>query len=379
MAASPDGRYIATGAHDGTVIVWSGTTVPERTLVDMQSLSEFDRVLSLHFSDNSELLAGIRRRTFLIWRVVDGVKVTSIDVAGHWCSCAWTRQSLDDLTLSVVLSYLRDTRTVHVLPSGQVNISKPVPLWPDHIPPPYNEIFKRYNGLRIIKSSSGFWVAAWNMAAPGCYVRRMADSIPAHETYHLDFGHPHSSATCASFIGDTQLVVGFQDGSIRWWDISLSPLTTTEPCGVLLLFHRGLAVVGLSMSRLGSLLVAWSSEDNGGVAVLRRTKTRTAQGRLADGFSLHFEVHRRTKVTAACISPCERYVATAFNDSTIELWSTRDGECLWTFRDRGNRFATHFLFSPDGRFLASGDNEGIVRIRLLAMFVRDVPVSSDDT
>ncbi len=379
MAASPDGRYFATGADDGTVIVWSGKTAPERTLVETQCPEASEPVLSLHFSDNSELLADIRDSKLLIWRVVDCVEVTSIEANGQWCSCVWTRQSRDGLTLSVVDTFVGVTYTVHVLPSGKVTISNSVPLWPDHIPALHDEIFLGYSDLRITKSSSGLWVAQWDMVAPGCHIWLMADSTPAHGTYHLDFGHPHLSATCASFIGNTQLVVGFQDGSIRWWDISSSPLTTREPCGVLLLFHRGPAVVGLSMSRLGSFLVARSSEDNGGVAVLRRTKTRTAQGRLADGFSLHVVLHRRTKVTAACISPCERYVATASWDCTIWLWSTRDGECLWTFRD-GHSPTTHLLFSLDGRFLASGDEEGRVRIRLLAMFVRDVPVSYvDDT
>ncbi|RDX40159.1 hypothetical protein OH76DRAFT_1303762, partial [Lentinus brumalis] len=65
-----------------------------------------------------------------------------------------------------------------------------------------------------------------------------------------------------------------------------------------------------------------------------------------------------------CISPCERYVATASLDCTIRLWSTRDGEHLWTFGD-DHSWATHLLFSLDGRFLASGDKEGRVRIRLL--------------
>ncbi|TFK82172.1 WD40 repeat-like protein, partial [Polyporus arcularius HHB13444] len=149
-AASPDGRYFATGADDGAVIVWSGKTAPERTLVEMQCPAESRGVRSLHFSDNGELLAGVCNLKLLIWR-----------------------------------------------------------------------------------------------------------------------------------------------------------------------------------------------------------------GRLADGFSLHVVLHRRTKVTAACISPCERYVVTASQDCTIWLWSTRDGECLWIFRD-GHSPTTHLLFSPDGRFLASGDKKGIV-------------------
>ncbi|TFK85321.1 WD40 repeat-like protein, partial [Polyporus arcularius HHB13444] len=67
-------------------------------------------------------------------------------------------------------------------------------------------------------------------------------------------------------------------------------------------------------------------------------------------------------VSAVCISPCERYVATSSWDWTIRLWSTRDGEHLWTFENDHTGWATHLLFSLDGRFLASGDHEGRVRI-----------------
>ncbi|TFK89184.1 WD40 repeat-like protein [Polyporus arcularius HHB13444] len=198
MAASPDGRYIASGARNGTVIIWSGTTTPEMIPLEVQCPAESGSVLALHFSDSSEILTGRCEHDLLIWRVVDGVQLTSIP--------------------------------------------------------------------------------------------------------------------------------GFT------------------------------------------------------VSVLRRTKTRTLQGCLADDFSLHVVLHGHTKrVQAVCISPCERYVATASEDCTVRLWSTKDGELLWTFREH-DRDVTHVVFSPDRRFLASADMGGTVHIRLLAMFVRDVPVSSvDDT
>ncbi len=139
-------------------------------------------------------------------------------------------------------------------------------------------------------------------------------------------------------------------------------------------------MIALFTSPLHSFLVARSSDD-GRVSVLRRTKTRTAQGCLADESSLHVILRHMEEVyaSAVCISPCERYVATASEDRTVRLWSTRDGELLWTFRDHDSP-VTRVVFSENGRLLASADDVGRVCIRLLAMFVRDVPIPSvDDT
>ncbi len=377
MAASPDSRYIATGSTDGTVIIWRGATGPQKMLLEMPRFAESKHVFSLHFSDTSEFLAGICAHNLLIWRVIDGVQVTSVPGTGRQTSCAWLRQSHDDLTLSVVEWRLHKEQSasllvtkVHVLHSGTMTASDPVFLLAhDHIPAPHKN--KLEYALGITQSSSGLWVAVWTTAEPACYLWQLVDSIPAYVTYQLNVEHPRSSASCARFIGDIQLVLGLYNGDIWWWDISSSPLSTVEVGGVLPLFHE--EVHGLSISPLHSFLLAWSFNI---VSVVRRTTTRTAQDCLAHDFSLHIILHgHEDQVKDGCFSPCERYIATASHDFTVRLWSTRDGELLWTFRDHDN-MVTEVVFSPDGRVLASVDDDGRVRIRPLSMFVRDVPVSS---
>ncbi len=353
--------------------------------MEIQCPAATDGVLSLHFSDNGEFLAGICTYELLIWRVVDGVQVTSISGTGRRRSCAWLRQSLNYLTLSVVewgiheaprSAYLSVTK-VHMLHSGTVTTSEPISLLPDHIsaphiPTPLDDIFA--NGLHITQSLSGVWVAAWNTAEPGCYVWQMVDSTPAYMRHRLSYGRPHSGPSCARFLGDTHLAIGLDDGTILWWDISTSPLSTAEPCGFLALFPEGSPVHHLSVSPLHSLLVTWCYAAKS-VSVLRRTKTGTSQGCLGDDFSLHVILRGHTAwVTAAYISPCERYIATTSLDCTVRLWSTRDGELLWTFHDYETP-VSHLVFASDGKSLASADYDGRVRIRLLATYVRDVPLA----
>ncbi|TFK82692.1 WD40 repeat-like protein [Polyporus arcularius HHB13444] len=164
----------------------------------------------------------------------------------------------------------------------------------------------------------------------------------AYETHRLDFGHPHSLASCASFVGDTQFVMGFHDGTIRWWDTSSTPLTTAQPRGILSFCPKG----------------------STSVYVLRRTNTRTVQGQLGGDFSLHVILRGHTKgVTNVCFSPCERYIAASIN-CTVQVWNTRDGELLKTFCDHDSH-VMHIVFASDGRNLVSADVHGRVRTRSL--------------
>lgn len=76
-------------------------------------------------------------------------------------------------------------------------------------------------------------------------------------------------------------------------------------------------------------------------------------------FSL--EGHKK-EVSAACFSPCGKYVASVSPDQTVRLWKTKDGSCVATISE-DNTWVEHFLFSPDGKILVSGDCDGSVIIR----------------
>ena len=76
-------------------------------------------------------------------------------------------------------------------------------------------------------------------------------------------------------------------------------------------------------------------------------------------FSL--EGHKK-EVSAACFSPCGKYVASVSPDQTVRLWKTKGGSCVATISE-DNIWVEHFLFSPDGKILVSGDCDGSVIIR----------------
>ncbi|KAI1785964.1 HET-E [Ganoderma leucocontextum] len=73
----------------------------------------------------------------------------------------------------------------------------------------------------------------------------------------------------------------------------------------------------------------------------------------------------------ACFSPGGKHVATAslYGDSKVQLWRIEDGSCVAAFPEHG-RSVEHVAFSPNGEFLVSGDEGGMVHIRRISSFTQ---------
>ncbi|RPD70186.1 WD40 repeat-like protein [Lentinus tigrinus ALCF2SS1-7] len=417
IAASPDGRYFATGARDGTIIIWSTIAYPQKSLLEITS--SFRGISALAFSDTGDFLAAIhtdKHDVLTVWRVVDGSQLISTEdiKQTNIQSCVWRRDGLDCIYLSalavsscpdevsesplvqLLFPSVYDTGNLITLPlkpalavsSFSRKVTEPLPVQllftsvydtgkiaSLHIP---YSAYVESNGFENLHRNEMFTVLSSDgrlatvvpverCSELGCRVWHTADPTAMYRLT-IPFDTTPSSAT---FVGDT-LVIGFKDGTIQWWDLSSFPLATTgPPGGTLTVRDNGQGVLALSASPAGSFLAAWGSEEyiwSREEYIWSPTSVTLFRKHCAD-FLPHVSLQGHTsRVNAACFSPCERYIATSSYDSTVRLWSVMDGSLIWRFTDHSDEVG-HVVFSGDGSTLASADYEGQVCVYPVSLFV----------
>ena len=398
MANSSDSRHVATGAQDGTVLIWGMAASLQNNTIELRCPSgdTNSSVTSLQFSPDGDLLAATQESGIFIWHVSDGSLITSVNPGLPVLSCLWRRDTQRQLSELSVLGTARDgsfflsvtTTEKHHTPTT----SRPTSDHGGSIPgmcsrnvdlPCLGIGYRSY--AAVVRSYSGRFIAAF--ADEACMMwRRIGDTADSDYEFHElsyagFFDTVIQDRTCAAKFfgsGEELLVAVSQNGTILWWDLSSFPISKLEPCGLLSLrpFFNSCLVINVVVSPLSSYLVVECYENmynktSSHIAILRSTNRMPgAPGVLGHGFSLQVVLHGHTfGVHAMHVSPCERYIALACNDGTIPLWDIRDGSIAWTFRDH-DAPVTHLEFSPDMVSLISGDSHGKICIRHLSMYIR---------
>ncbi len=261
MTVSPDSRYIATGAADGSIIIWSGIASPQTVIVEIQCPAAIQCVTSLSFSDNSDFLAATGGSYVLVWRVSDGSRIFSFEGRPEKVFCTWGRDNLNHATLSVLGLTYDGSMSVSIARAQDHSLCELVrgtTLGLSFSPPELLVLGKKTPRDFLVQSPDCKIVVT--VDSQGCDLWRMAPSAPTYERHRLMCGPIMSSGehSCVSYTADDQLVVGFSDGTIYWWDIFRCSSATGELRGVLTLNPgRGPAstVWSLSVSPLRSFLL----------------------------------------------------------------------------------------------------------------------------
>ena len=328
LATSPDGKWVATGSEDCTIILWDAAN---GAVVQEWVAHSYEPVRSLAFSPDSRfLVSGGGDSNLEIWPIAQGPRgVTTLE--GHTkylTSCAWSPHG--------------DT-----IASGSYDGS--VRLWDSRT---FRElcVLEHLDGMSprfVVFSPDGRWLASGSGGS--CNVWNVSGTPHKSLQAKLTFNLGGSPPVFAFSPGSTHLLVAAHRR------VKLVEIETGEELAGLRELGK---ITDVAYSPDGTLFLT-ASDD--GMVILWNADT-VAQ-------KLTLKGHDKA-VNRACFSPCGKYVASGSMDRTVQLWRTEDGSRVATFFD--NIDATHHVpfspdgyvaFCPDGETLWSGHDNGMVVMR----------------
>ena len=331
LILSPDNKWVVSAASDGDVVLWDAL---QQTMVwEWSAFKEIGHPVSLAFSTDSRRLASTGDDGLVVWHITDsgGVeRAYAVGMEGITIrACAW---SSDDAHLvfgctnaSIHVLDGKTFRELHVFTltngaSSNLTDRKPVVE-------------------RLLSSTGGQWLLSltpdgshdchscvWDVTSG-----RLHAVLPSHT----------ASVTAAAFDpAGTRLATASTDHTVRIWD-----LETAAALSIL----RGHSdpVLDVSFSPDGKFVLS-ASED-------RKAKIWPVSGGDHILSFKHFNW-----VQAAVFSPDGKYIATGSWDHTVRLFRVSDGSLVKRFWEHTGAPVRHVAFSPDGKTLWSGADDGSV-------------------
>ncbi|MEU0568109.1 pentapeptide repeat-containing protein [Nonomuraea sp. NPDC005983] len=311
-AVSFAGNVLATGASDGTVILWDALTGERlRTLP-----GHAEGVWPVRLSPGGELVAaGGGDGVVRVWDAATGQllhRLSGHESPVYTVSFGHAALVTGDTAGVVRVWHLASGRVAHTLDGHRGAV------------------------YRVVHSPDGGLLATGDEAG----TVRVWDTT-SWTLRHTLTGHG-SSVYCVAFSPDGSLLAtGDTSGAVRLWEP-----TTGTPRG--LHTTHAAAVYQVTFSPDGRTLA--TGDSNGVVRVQEAGGTRRTE-----------LTGHRSSVWPFAFHPDGEQIATSSNDGTVRLWDTSSGKCQRVLRGHGRRISS-VRFSADGSMLATSGNDGVVRV-----------------
>jgi WD40 repeat protein len=157
--------------------------------------------------------------------------------------------------------------------------------------------------------------------------------------------------------GGQLLASSTSGGIIQLWNPATGRAVRTWPA------RAGVVVSSLAFSPNGKLLASGSGDGTIGLwnpstgQCLRRLRVMVPGAHSGDQFQ-----GRGQGVYSVAFSPDGRWLATGQEDRTARIWDVRTGQQIQTMRADTQRGVWSVAFSPDGKTLATGGDDGTARL-----------------
>jgi WD40 repeat protein len=326
IAFSPDGKYIASGGDNG-LRVWDIRTVEEIAYMEHDY-----GIISLAYSpDGKHIITGSVDNNARIWEVATASLVDQLihsgDSSSGFSEIKSVAFSPDGKFVATASS--DNTARVWIPNGGGYEVSRMTHG------STVNSVDFSPNGRFVVSSSWDGTVRVWETVT-GRDVARMAyRGLASTAIFSPDGKYVISSGcdqlqefTCAA--GD----------DVRVWE--------TDPGDELPSIYQEDGVYGLFLDTDSNHLVA----ENGNSARIWDLQTQKETFRISYESYLHALAYNSTK----------NYVATAGDDKNIEIWDASKGDSVTKLQ---SEFAFPMVFSPDGKYLATGSYGEPVAIHIL--------------